>query len=139
MSEGASSEFLGVGWAFPVQLTSDEHGTRVAAAAYEQRVRDSIWIVLATARGERRMRPDFGCGIHDLVFGAGDPRAVAAVGDAVREALLRWEPRIDLLDVRVAPRPGDPATLLIGIEYRVRATNNLFNVVYPFYLERSSV
>jgi phage baseplate assembly protein W len=140
MTNGASSEFLGVGWAFPVQLVTDVgRGTRVATAAYEQRVRDSIWIVLGTARGERRMRPDFGCGIHDLVFGVGDARTTAAVGDAVREALLLWEPRIDLLNVQVASKPGDSTTLLIGIEYRVRATNNVFNVVYPFYLERSNV
>ena len=138
------SEFLGVGWSLPVGLRratrrregQDVAYDTIAEAAYEERVRQSIWIVLGTARGERVMRPDFGCGIHDLVFSVGDAATIARVGDEVRQALLLWEPRIDLLDVTVAADPAQPTTLLIGIEYRVRATNNFFNSVYPFYLER---
>ena len=136
----ARREFLGAGWAFPIQLVTTADGaTRVAEAAYEERVRQSIWVVLGTARGERIGRPDFGCGIHDFVFSADDAATRSALADAVREALLRWEPRIDLLDVAIQQRPRDATTLLIAIRYRVRSTNNLFNVVYPFYLQRSPV
>ena len=113
--------------------------TRMAEAAEDEKVQQAIWLVLGTAQGERVMRPDFGCGIHELVFAPGDGGTVARVADSVRDALLRWEPRIDLLDVRVSSSASDPTVLLIGIEYRSRSTNNLFNVVYPFYLERSTV
>jgi phage baseplate assembly protein W len=136
-AETGERAFLGRGWAFPVELSLTADGrTRVAEAAHEELVQQAIWIILATAPGERPMRPDFGCGIHDLVFSVDTAATRSAVADAVRDALLRWEPRIDLRDVAVRSRPGAPATLLIEIEYRVRSTNNLFNVVYPFYAER---
>jgi phage baseplate assembly protein W len=125
--------FLGVGWGFPVELNS--FGA-IQTAEYEESVRQAIWIILGTAKGERVMRPDFGCGIYDLVFGVNSASTSGKVAQAVREALLMYEPRIDVLDVEVQPQePGD--TLLINIEYEVRTTNNVFNLVYPFYLERS--
>jgi phage baseplate assembly protein W len=133
---GENREFLGSGWRFPVEL--ERPSGEVAAAEYEERVRQSIWIILGTAPGERAMRPDFGCGLNELVFSVDTPAARASIADAVRDALLRWEPRIDLDDVRVDDRPGEPGTLLIAVDYRVRATNNLFNFVYPFYLERAA-
>jgi uncharacterized protein len=129
-----AGDFLGVGWAFPVRR--DERG-EIALARHEESVRQAIWIVLGTAKGERVMRPQFGCGIHDLVFAVNDAAAAGQVADEVREALTRWEPRIDILDVQVGPRPGEVATLLVAIRYHVRATNNVFNLVYPFYLERA--
>jgi uncharacterized protein len=131
--DGASSSaFLGVGWAFPVTI---EGGT-VKQAAYELSVQQAIWIVLATSPGERRMRPDFGSGLNELVFAPSNTRTVGAIQAAVSSALLRWEPRIDLLGVDVEPSPDDPAELDIRIDYRVRATNNRFNLVYPFYLQQ---
>lgn len=126
-----SASFLGIGWKFPVSLDNG----RVDMAAYEESIRESIWIVLATARGERKMRPDFGCGIHDLVFAVHGGEASGRVASEVRQALILWEPRIDLLDVSVRTDEAEPARLLIQIEYRVRATNNRFNLVYPFYVE----
>lgn len=128
-----STEFLGVGWAFPVQPGPDGD---VALAAYEESVRQSVWIILGTSPGERVMRPDFGCGLEDLVFSVGGAHTAGAVEAAVRRALTVWEPRLDLLGVDVAPDPVVGNTLLIQIEYRVRATNNVFNLVYPFYLEQ---
>lgn len=130
-----SSEFLGVGWKFSVE--PDENG-QIAMARYEESIRQAIWIILGTAKGERVMRPDFGCGIYDLVFAVNNPTTAGLVAEEVRQALALWEPRINLLDVQVAPKPGAPNTLLIRIEYRVRTTNNVFNLVYPFYLERSA-
>ena len=124
--------FLGVGVGFP--LRPDASGA-LALAAYEDSVRQSIVIILGTSRGERVMRPDFGCGIYDLVFEPNDSTTAGNVAEAVSEALLRFEPRIDVAAVDV--RPGDAReVLLIDIEYQVRATNNVFNLVYPFYLEQ---
>jgi phage baseplate assembly protein W len=127
-----SSEFLGVGWTFPVQLDGNN---QIAVARYEESVRQAIWMILGTARGERVMRPDFGCGIHDLVFAVNSAGTAGRVASAVRQALIQWEPRIDVQNVTVTPDLAAPNRLLITIEYRVRATNNQFNLVYPFYLE----
>jgi phage baseplate assembly protein W len=128
-----TSEFLGVGWTFPVGL--DEH--QIAIARYEGSIRQAIWIILGTARGERAMRPDFGCGIHDLVFALNNAGTAGRVASEVRQALLLWEPRIDVRNIQVNPG-GQGQVLLISIDYLVRTTNNIFNLVYPFYLERSA-
>lgn len=128
-----SKPFLGVGWAFPVVLNDDGE---IQLAEYEENVRQSIWLVLGTAKGERVMRPDFGCGIYDLVFEVNSPSTAGRVAQEVQDALLYFEPRIDLLDVQV-DAAGAGEVLLISIEYQVRATNNVFNLVYPFYLERN--
>jgi hypothetical protein len=126
--------FLGVGWGFPVAAGADR---KVARAAYEESVRQSIWIVLGTAKGERLMRPDFGCGIHDLVFERNTAATAAKVAQGVREALLIFEPRIDLLDVQVESRDGGQV-MEVSVDYRIRATDTAFNLVFPFYLERSA-
>ena len=127
------STFLGVGWQFHAGV--DDQG-RIASAAYEESIRQAIGIILRTAPGERVMRPDFGCGIHDLVFEVNSASTATRVATQVRQALLRWEPRINVSDVQVTAGEDD-AVLFIGIEYKVRATNNSFNLVYPFYLEGS--
>lgn len=82
------------------------------------------------------MRPDFGCGIHDFVFAPNNTRTAGLVRFHVEEALTRWEPRIELQEVQVRSDPGNPAVLLISIDYTVRATDSRYNLVYPFYLER---
>jgi len=127
-----SKNFLGVGWRFPVLPDSE---SQIAMAHYEDSIRQSIWIILGTAKGERVMRPNFGCGIHDLVFAVNSAGTAGRVISAVREALILWEPRIDLLKVNASSQGAQGNMLLIEIEYRVRATNNTFNLVYPFYLE----
>jgi phage baseplate assembly protein W len=130
-----AAEFLGVGWGFPVRIA----GGRVELAAHEDSIRQSIRIILETARGERVMRPDFGSGLNERVFAVNDASTRGLVADDVREALLRWEPRIDVLDVTVTAAGATEEVLRIGIEYRVRATDSRFNLVYPFYLGRSPV
>jgi phage baseplate assembly protein W len=129
-----SKPFLGVGWGFPVGFGPDGSLT---LAEYEESVRQSVWIILGTAKGERIMRPDFGCGIYDLVFETNSASTAGKVSQAVRDALLTFETRIDVLDVQVRPG-GRGEVLLISIDYEVRATNTAFNLVYPFYLERSA-
>lgn len=130
-----SKPFLGRGVGFPVKLGSA--GT-LQTAQYEESVHQSILIILGTARGERVMRPEFGCGIYDLVFEMRTASTAGRISQAVQEALLTFEPRIDVVDVDVTPQLDDEGEkLLIRVDYRVRATNNVFNLVYPFYLERS--
>lgn len=128
-----AQEFLGVGWKFPVQL-DEQH--EIALSRYEEDVQEAIWIILSTAPGERLMRPDFGCGIHEFVFAPNNTRTAGLVRFHVEKALTRWEPRIELQEVQVQPHPGNPAVLLISIDYKVRATDSRYNLVYPFYLER---
>ncbi|MBW4493636.1 MAG: GPW/gp25 family protein [Oscillatoria princeps RMCB-10] len=127
-----NSDFLGVGWTSPVGL--DKNG-QIKMARYEDCVRQSIWTLLSTAYGERVMRPDFGCGIHNLVFAPNSAGTIGQVVSEVQQALTQWEPRIDVLDVDAYPDPNQPNRLLIQINYQIRTTNNRFNLVYPFYLE----
>jgi phage baseplate assembly protein W len=124
------ADFLGKGWAFPVAF-SDEQGVEMSPG--EKSIQEAIWIIIATSPGERVMRPDFGCEIHELIFSVNDAVTVGRVAKAVRLALIRWEPRIDVLGVDTEER-GRGDMLLINIHYRVRSTNNFFNLVYPFYL-----
>jgi phage baseplate assembly protein W len=124
-------EFLGIGWKFPLQVTPDG---RIAQARHEQRIEESIYIVLSTSRGERVMLPDFGCGIHDRLFAPNNPGTLAMVEKNVREALVAGERRIDVLDVFTEVGPENPNLLLIRISYRIRANNAVGNLVYPFYI-----
>jgi phage baseplate assembly protein W len=126
------SSFLGSGWAFP--LRTDATGD-VALVSDEALIAQSIWLILATAPGERVQRPDFGCGVHDLVFAVNNTASAARIADEVRTALIKFEPRIDVLGVTVDSPPGQSTTLVVEVTYRVRTTNNRFNLVYPFYLE----
>ena len=132
MSADPQTAFLGTGWAFPVRRA--ESGD-VALASAEDLIAQSIWLILSTAPGERVQRPDFGCGIHDLVFAPSTSTTAGRVADGVRDALTRFEPRIDVVDVQTTIPDDRQGVLLIEIDYRVRSTNNRFNLVYPFYLE----
>jgi len=123
--------FLGVGWRFPVRI-SPMGGFAFSAA--EKSIEEAIWILLGTARGERQMLPQFGCGIHDLVFAPNNPATQGNVQHLVKDALTTWEPRIDVLDVNVSSAAGEPNTMLIRVDYRVRSNNAFGNLVYPFYL-----
>ncbi len=124
-------EFLGSGWRFPLQVTPNG---RIAQAKYEQRIEESIILILSTARGERVMLPEFGCGIHDIVFAPNDARTIALVVHEARRALVTFEARIDVLDVDAENAQEAPNLLLIRVNYRVRATNAIGNLVYPFYI-----
>jgi phage baseplate assembly protein W len=128
----AAEDFLGRGWAFPVE--TDDRGT-IRQSYGRADIEESIRLILETAKGERVMRPDFGCGIHDFVFATVDRSTLTLVETSVRDALREWEPRIEVLSVEVSAAEIDNGKLLIEIEYRVRETNNEFNLVYPFYLE----
>jgi Bacteriophage baseplate protein W len=128
--------FLGRGWAYPVVF--DPFTGTVAAAEYEEDIKQSIQIIIGTGRGERVMRPDFGCGIHDLVFTAIDTTALTRVEETVRDALTKYEARIELLKVCADPAEAVNGKLLVIIDYRVRATNQTGNLVYPFYFREGA-
>jgi len=105
----------------------------VASVEYEDDIRQSIFIILETARGERVMRPDFGCGIHELVFEAVDSRTLQRIRSDVEDALLRFEARIEVLGVTIDEDATSEGVLMIELEYRVRRTNQTGNLVFPFY------
>jgi len=131
------AEVLGKGWGFPIALEETRAGQRsFATADYAESVRQSILIILSTAKGERVMRPDFGCGLHDLVFAVNNTATQGMAKFEVRQALETWEPRIDVLRVEAVAAGEHREQLLIGIDYRVRTTDTRFNLVYPFYLDR---
>ena len=129
--------FLGSGISFPIRI--DEEKIDLAISEAEENIRQSIWIILSTAKGERIMRTDFGCGIYELIFESISQTTAGRITEAVRESLLRWEPRIDVRDVQVSfESDSEGQKVNLRIDYQVRATNNAFNLVYPFYLDRAT-
>jgi hypothetical protein len=122
---------LGTGWGFPLRI--DGRGG-MALSQHENDIEESIGIILGTAKGERRMRPDFGCEIHDLVFAPNNANTWGLAAYYVEDALGWWEPRIEVIDVDTQLDPDDSGKLLITIYYRIKATNDERNLVYPFYL-----
>jgi phage baseplate assembly protein W len=137
MRQGASDierkDFLGRGWAMPVEI--DPRTGRVATAEFEADIRQSIRIILETAPGERVMRPNFGCGIHELVFTALDSTTLQQIRSSVEEALQRYEARIEVTSVNVDEEASAEGQLLVEIEYLVRRTNQVGNLVFPFYFQ----
>jgi phage baseplate assembly protein W len=125
------SELIGRGWSFPVKPGSNG---RLVFLDGPEKVRQGIWILLSTASGERQMMPDYGCGIHDLVFQANTSALRGLIESKVRDALIRWEPRIDVIEVRVETPPEARNFLLIRIDYRLRSNNSFYNLVYPYFI-----
>ena len=129
-------EFLGQGLAFPLQV--NPRGA-IALAAGERDIEQSIRIILETAPGERVMRPEFGCRIHELIFAPNNAATEGLMIHYVKEALDRWEPRIEILHLGAEPNPEDPSRLDIVLDYRVRATASENRLVFPFNLLQSEV
>jgi phage baseplate assembly protein W len=126
------AEYLGKGCGFPVSIQSGS----VAMADYDESIRQSVWIILGTARGERVMNPEFGCGIHDFVFRPWSAATRGLIAYEVRHALAIWEPRIETVDVKIRNSGAAGEVVEIDIEYTVIPTNSRQNLVFPFYLER---
>jgi phage baseplate assembly protein W len=126
-------DFLGSGWSFPFRI-SPTGG--IALSRHEFDIDEAIRIILSTAKGERHMRPQFGCGIHDLVFAPNNATTAGLVDTYVREAIGWWEPRVEVLRVEVGTDDEERNKLLINIHYRIRVTNDDRNLVFPFYLIR---
>ena len=126
-----SEAFVGAGWSFP--LRTDATGS-IALSSGDRELEEAIALVLGTAPGERPMRPEYGCAIHDFVFAPADATTAGRIAYEVRASLDRWEPRIEVTDVVVTFDPGDAATLYVDVRYVQRGTNNPRNLVFPFYL-----
>jgi phage baseplate assembly protein W len=124
-------DFLGSGWRFPPRL--DSRG-RIELVSQEQDVEESIRIILQTHHGERLMRPEFGSELFRLQFAPNDAATAGLARRYVQEALTRWEPRIEVMEVQAAPDERSYARLLINIRYFVPATNSERNLVFPFYV-----
>jgi phage baseplate assembly protein W len=131
----SSKAHLGVGWAFPVKPING----RLTYARYEDDIEQAIQIVLQTAPGERVMLPEFGAGLRDFVFEPNSLVTHRAIETSVMQALIDWEPRIDIERVEVVANENEPNVLSIHLDYVVRATNTFYNRVYPFYLLEGGV
>jgi uncharacterized protein len=127
-----AESLIGAGIAFPLRF--DPTGA-VALVTSERELEEAMYLILATVPGERPMRPDFGCGIHDYVFAPADGDTAGRLAFEVRVALDRWEPRVDVVDVVVTPAEvAGNGCLLIDVQYTLRGANDPRNLVFPFYV-----
>ncbi|HEX2926977.1 MAG TPA: GPW/gp25 family protein [Ruminiclostridium sp.] len=123
-------DFLGRGLKYPISVKRSNLRTSVG----EESIKESIMLILGTARGERVMRPDFGCRLNDMVFSSHDLGTATLIQTYVEEALLNWEPRIEVQNVSATMLKEEPI-VEINVEYIVKSSNCKANLVYPFYLE----
>lgn len=123
--------FVGSGWGFPLRVDA---GGRIGLVSHDQEIEEAMRLVLATAPGERPMRPEFGCAVHDLVFAPVNDKTVGRIQHEVRTSLDRWEPRISVTGVEVTVDPDRPTVLYIDVHYQLRGTNNPRSLVFPFYV-----
>jgi phage baseplate assembly protein W len=128
---GEHDDFIGKGWDFPIRVNAKGG---LGWSSGPDRIQNAIWIILKTSLGERVMRPQFGARVNEFVFQPNSSVVRTDLVAAIRRALLQWEPRIDLEAVRAQPVENEPSQVLISIKYRLRTTNQSFNIVYPFYL-----
>jgi phage baseplate assembly protein W len=131
----ASADFLGKGWKYPVSVLNG----KIVSSVGEDSIKESIMIILGTAKGERVMRPEFGCGINQMVFAPNNTQTATLTAFHVNEALMKWEPRIEVLNVDANPDEDEKNKLIINIEYMIKTTNTRDNLVYPFYLEKGGL
>lgn len=124
-------DLIGQGWKFPIKVNA-KGGLDWSSGP--ERVQQAIWLVLSTSLGERIMRPEFGAGAQDYVFQSNSSVTRSTLANAVKKALVKWEPRIDVQSIRVDPAPDSDSKVLISIDYKIRTVNELFNLVYPLYL-----
>ncbi|WP_372371236.1 GPW/gp25 family protein [Candidatus Uabimicrobium sp. HlEnr_7] len=122
-------DFLGKGWTYPMSERTSRSG-----AGGDDSIAQAIVIIIRTMKGERVMRPSFGCDIHKVIFELQNSTTYHTAERYVREALEEWEPRITDLEVKAAPDPDVSGRINISINYTVVATNTQKNLVYPFYI-----
>ena len=131
MSDVRDSEFIGRGLAFPLQV--DPRGG-IALASGDHDIVQSIQLILETAPGERVMRPTFGCRIHDLVFAPQNAGTVSLIKQHVKDALVQWEPRVEVQDIDVNTSPRNDGVMLVEIKYLIKDTYDERSIIYPFYI-----
>lgn len=128
------SNFLGVGFKFPFQVGPNGG---ILFSKYEQNIEECVRIIIGTALGERQMRPDWGCRVHDYVFAPNNTNTQTLVAAAVEESLAKHEFRIRNIEVGAMADPDQAERILIDVRYEIRATNSIHNLVFPFYLTGS--
>jgi phage baseplate assembly protein W len=126
-----SEAFIGAGWSYPVRT---EASGDIALVTGDEELSESIRLIIGTALGERPMRPEFGCAIHDFVFAGVDQNVAGQIAYEVRQSLLRWEPRVDVSGVEVTVDDLEQSLLYIDIAYSRKGTNDPRNLVFPFYV-----
>lgn len=131
-----SKSFLGKGWKFPVEV--DMTTGRIKMSEHEDDIAESIRIIIWTAKGERVMRPTFGCGIHTFMFEQTDDTTLRLLESSILEAIKEWEPRVHEVEVHAVVDSQNREKVLLHVKYEVRTTNNLFNQVYPFYIHEGT-
>jgi len=125
--------FLGTGIAFPLRITNRGN---LALSDAERSIEESVRAIIGTAMGERVMRPDFGCRIHELIFHPNNQSTASLMSYYVQEALIKWEPRVKEVEVDANPSVTEDNVVQLRIQYRVISTNNVRNLVFPFYLRK---
>ncbi len=134
---GKSAGFLGRGWSFPPRF--DPAKGEVAMVEREEDIHESLRILFLTRKGERVMHPNYGCNLHDLVFEPVDSQTVSAIETTIEQAILFFEPRIDVVQITVETEDWLEGRLSIGLEYTIRATNSRRNIVFPFYIREGTL
>jgi phage baseplate assembly protein W len=132
MTKGTEEAFLGRGWAFPPSFSAGGAGVEMTSGADD--IHQSLRILLGTIPGERVMQETFGCNLDSLVFEEMDQGLVNTLERMIRDAIVDFEPRVDLDGVDVSRSSTEAATVLISVRYTVRGTNSRYNMVFPFYL-----
>jgi Bacteriophage baseplate protein W len=128
---------LGTGWSFPPTFSRDSFSIDMVSDA--QDIRESLWVLFSTALGERIMLPEYGTQIWEMVFRAINTTLITQLAEMVSQAILYWEPRIDVVDLSVAPDASQDGRVLIMVDYIIRRTNTRSNLVYPFYLQEMTI
>jgi phage baseplate assembly protein W len=128
--------FLGRGWKFPIQV--DETTGRIMMSEFEEDIAESIRIIIGTAKGERMMRPKFGSGMHTFLFGLTDSTTISLLESNVKESITEWEARVRDVEVEAVLDKNQLGKLVVTIKYIVRTTNNMHNLVFPFYIHEGN-
>ena len=132
----SGNSIIGQGWGFPIKVNA-KGGLDWSTGA--DRIQAAIWIILSTSPGERLMLPTFGAGIKDYVFESNSQVVCARLQTAVQKALTQWEPRIQVVSVQATPSSDQASLVLISINYQILNTNELYNMVYPFFLTEGTL
>ncbi|MCC5632301.1 GPW/gp25 family protein [Nostoc sphaeroides] len=131
---GQQREYLGEGWSFPLQLNLQGG---IQFSSQDQKVKESIWIILRTGVGERVYRPNFGSRLSELAFAPMNSETLLEIRIYVLEALEVWEPRIIVDEVLTDADPVRGKVDII-INYRLKNYPDIHSLVYPFYLLSST-
>lgn len=132
INNNEAKSFLGVGWKFPIQV--DKTTGRIKTSSYEEDIKEAIKIIIMTRKGERVMKPEFGCNLQNYVFDILNNTTLNSMKRDILEALILWEPRIIEPEVNINFDNKEKNKVNIEISYKVRSTNNQFNLVYPYYI-----